>query len=100
MEYQYLKARGALNEAAAQPAAQLPRGRVLDPAAVEQMLRGSIPESVVELIPESVARENKVMPLAFDGETVARCPLGRVTLHNLKQVVRDCQFAQRRYLNV
>ena len=30
----------------------------------------TIPPEVVELIPESVARENLVMPLAFDGETI------------------------------
>src|SRR5262249_35924645 len=29
-----------------------------------------IPAAVVELIPESVAREHQVMPLEFDGETV------------------------------
>lgn len=29
-----------------------------------------IPDSVIELVPESIARENNVIPVAFDGETL------------------------------
>jgi hypothetical protein len=66
MQYQYLKARGALNEADASPAAT-PAART---ALGELPTAREIPAAVVELIPESVARENQVMPLEFDGETV------------------------------
>jgi hypothetical protein len=62
MQYQYLKARGALNEADTGPAAGPAPGG--PPGARE------IPPAVVELLPESVAREHQVMPLGFDGETL------------------------------
>jgi hypothetical protein len=60
MKYQYLPARGALNEAEA----QLARGLSDDP------LGQAIPPAVLEQIPESVAREHRVLPIAFDGETI------------------------------
>jgi hypothetical protein len=64
MRYKYLTARGALNEADARQAGhppRLPHGHT----AIAPVL-----PSVVELIPESVARDNKVMPLYLDGETL------------------------------
>src|SRR5947207_10792408 len=42
------------------------------------------PRAVVELIPESVARENHVFPLSFDGRTLT---LAAADPHNL--LVRD-----------
>jgi hypothetical protein len=60
MEYRYLEERGALNEAA-RAAAQAPR---LPRALV------NVPRAVIELIPASVARENHVLPLSVDGETL------------------------------
>jgi hypothetical protein len=65
MNYAFLKNRGALNETSS--AEQVPLQRALAPA---NLLHGQIPRAVVELIPESVARENMVMPLVFDGETI------------------------------
>jgi Type II secretion system (T2SS), protein E, N-terminal domain len=63
MGYRYLKARGALNEVAPEPPA-LPPGPGADLAA------RFVPVEVIELVPESVARENLILPLAFDGETL------------------------------
>ncbi len=58
MEYKYLTKTGALQEGAAQPARQAgPGGLSVDP-------------SVVALVPEPVARENIIMPLRADGETI------------------------------
>jgi hypothetical protein len=69
MRQQLLKARGALNEAdvgqaASTSLAQTYQQRPLD-------LKGMpIPQRVLELVPESVARENTILPMAYDGETV------------------------------
>jgi hypothetical protein len=62
MEYKYLQARGALNEA----------GGDVDtpPDREEDLATRTIPPAVLELIPEALARENVIMPLAFDGETI------------------------------
>jgi hypothetical protein len=61
-QYTFLKGRGALNEVSAGVSAR-------PPSAGERPF-GTIPLAVVELVPESVARENIVMPLSFDGETI------------------------------
>jgi hypothetical protein len=55
LEYRFLEKRGALNEASQteKPSVDAP----IDPA-------------VVELVPESVAREHLILPLALDGETL------------------------------
>src|SRR5690242_4054130 len=58
LEYTFLKGRGALNEASASAGPIAERGLT------------SVSPEIVELIPESVARENIIMPLAFDGETI------------------------------
>jgi hypothetical protein len=65
MQYRYLKGRGALNEAAAPVP---PTAHATRPTADLTALQVS-PEAV-ELVPEAVARENLVMPLTFDGETI------------------------------
>jgi hypothetical protein len=65
MEYQFLKKRGALNEAAAEAETQFARGRPL-----KDLLTGPIPPHILELVPEPLARENLVIPLTFDGETI------------------------------
>jgi hypothetical protein len=70
MEYKYLKARGFLNEAGPAGATALAPEYYSSPAAVTQLLASGISPAVVELLPESVARENVVMPLASDGETI------------------------------
>jgi len=58
MKYKYLSQAGALQEGAAQAAVHSgPGGLSVDPA-------------VVELVPDSVARENILMPLSADGETI------------------------------
>jgi len=66
MKYKYLDARGALREStrnvAAAPHAQ---GELLTDLTSEL-----IPHEVIELIPTTVARECKVIPIAFDGETI------------------------------
>jgi hypothetical protein len=65
MDYQFLKNRGALNEMAA--------GARTQPAPATSSagpIPSVIPPQVLELVPESVARENLVIPLAFDGETI------------------------------
>jgi hypothetical protein len=56
-EYRFLKTRGALNESAPKPEPASLGGVAIDPRAVES-------------IPESVARENVVLALALDGETL------------------------------
>src|SRR4029077_11809388 len=69
MKYQYLKARGALNEATtgpAPPAAALVRAGS-SPELLAR-LHGQIDAAILELIPESVARENLIVPLALDGD--------------------------------
>jgi hypothetical protein len=64
MEYKYLKARGALNEAGVTVAGRPETG-------VPKNLAGAvIPEHLLQLVPESVARENLIIPVAFDGETI------------------------------
>jgi hypothetical protein len=54
-----LQARGALNEADAG-----------GPAPDTALATRRIPPHLLELLPESVARENTVLPLGFDGETL------------------------------
>jgi Type II secretion system (T2SS), protein E, N-terminal domain len=62
MEYRYLRNRGALNEASQETASGVAR---------QQMLAGLVIQpAAVALVPETVARENLVMPLSFDGETL------------------------------
>ncbi len=58
MEYKLLTRQGALQEGGVQAPLQSGPGRL------------TVPQSTVELIPESVARENVIMPLGIDGETV------------------------------
>src|SRR5437764_308800 len=81
MAYQLLKNRGALNEAdidpgvasSAQPISVLGRDvNLLEP----------IDPTLLELIPQSVARDNLVLPLAFDGErlTVAAANANDIAL--------------------
>jgi hypothetical protein len=60
IEYRLLKARGALNEADAGEA----------PAEAADLAGRRIPPHLLDLLPESVARENVVLPLDFDGETL------------------------------
>jgi hypothetical protein len=60
MALQLLRSRGALNEAAAGD----------EPVTADGLATRPVPPEVVELIPESVARENLVMPLTYDGETI------------------------------
>jgi hypothetical protein len=65
LDYKFLTGRGALNEVGTSidPAT----GRLLTPS--EHELR-AVPPEVAQLIPGSVARENLIMPVAFDGETI------------------------------
>jgi hypothetical protein len=70
MLYEYLKQRGALNEAAQTQAVPPPAATWTPAGATDQLLAGSIPPAVVRLIPASVAHENLIMPVAFDGETL------------------------------
>src|SRR5262245_18170257 len=64
MEYQYLKERGALHEGAA--VSQAGAWGVPQLAAPFDQ----VSPQVIEVLPESVARENVLFPLAFDGETI------------------------------
>src|SRR6516164_1318952 len=67
MDYKYISKTGALNEAlAAEAWRQEPVARTES----TRLLSGTIPAEVLELVPESVARENVILPLAFDGETL------------------------------
>src|SRR5260370_34765695 len=63
MEYRYLRARGALNEAELRPsnAPSERHGHVHEP---------SIPRKLIELFPESLARENLAIPIKLRGETL------------------------------
>src|SRR4051812_35437944 len=63
--YQLLPTRGAVS------AAPPPTGPAPAPADLIRLLaHGTIPAEVIELVPESVVRENTVIPLHFDGETI------------------------------
>jgi hypothetical protein len=62
MDYKFLKIRGALNESGGAAAAPV--------VSVADLGRRDIPPDILRLIPEPVARENLVVPLAFDGETI------------------------------
>jgi hypothetical protein len=64
-----LQARGALNEADAAQAApsSAPQAAMQRPLDLKGM---PIPARVLELVPESVARENIILPIAYDGETI------------------------------
>src|SRR5262245_4256996 len=70
MLYEYLKERGALNEVDLAQMGSLSAASAATSGPTNQLLAGPISSAVVELIPESVARENRIMPLAFDGETI------------------------------
>src|SRR5439155_5074338 len=59
VQYRYLEQRGAVGEAAGAPA----------PATVPRAYR-AIPRHILELMPQAVARENLVLPLSLDGETL------------------------------
>ncbi len=66
--YNFIRQRGALNqvtltaeESQSEAAHQLPG---------DALLRGVIPQHVIEKFPESILRENIVFPLASDGETI------------------------------
>src|SRR5262245_2916795 len=60
MQYRYLEARGALNEAAQTHAPPPP----LPPALL------NVPPAVIALFPATLAETNLVLPLALDGETL------------------------------
>jgi Type II secretion system (T2SS), protein E, N-terminal domain len=60
MKYKYLPARGALNEGETGP----------PPVVKGGFLGWSVLPAALEMIPESVARENRVLPLQIDGETI------------------------------
>ena len=65
MEYRYLQTRGALNDTAAVNGGRHARSR---PAVT---WRGRpVPADFLDLLPESLARENMVFPVAVDGETL------------------------------
>jgi hypothetical protein len=64
-DYKFLKIRGALSEVG--------RGASLERAAgepLELLGTANISPDVIALVPESVARENVIIPLSFDGETI------------------------------
>src|SRR4051812_41066033 len=66
MQYRYLQGRGALNEVADEPAGPPPA-----PPRRPASLRGRvIPPEVLALLPDSVAHEHTVIPIAAEGETV------------------------------
>ncbi len=67
MKYKYLAQTGALQEAWT---ASGGRAAVAEPADAGRLLAAPVPRAVVELVPAAVARDNLVMPVAFDGETV------------------------------
>ena len=68
MDYKYLKARGALNEASIDLESRPARSQ----GDLKDLATRMIPPAVLALLPQSVARENLVIPLAFDGETLIR----------------------------
>ncbi|HYT87115.1 MAG TPA: hypothetical protein VEL76_00215, partial [Gemmataceae bacterium] len=57
LDYKFLTKRGALSEADT-------------PTAPSDLSTRQIPAHILELIPQAVARENLVLPLDFDGETI------------------------------
>jgi hypothetical protein len=59
INYKLLQQRGALNEAGAESVEE-----------GERLLARPVSPAVVELVPESVARENRVMPVALQGDTL------------------------------
>src|SRR4051794_32030531 len=65
MRYRYLKTRGALNETGAGPG-----GPPAGSGAATPWRGRRIPAEVLELLPESLVRENLVVPIAAEGETV------------------------------
>jgi hypothetical protein len=64
IEYRFLKQAGAVHDVGTPGAAP---GRWSDAASSGFE---SIPPEIIALVPEPVARENLVLPLAFDGETI------------------------------
>ncbi|MEZ6090278.1 MAG: hypothetical protein R3C05_20075 [Pirellulaceae bacterium] len=46
------------------------RGRQVDPTGKKRLIDLDIDQSILSLVPESVARENNVLPIDFDGETI------------------------------
>lgn len=62
MKYRYLTTRGAIHEGGHATASP--------DLSVKNLANRPIEPDILELIPESVARENTVIPIAFDGETV------------------------------
>ena len=70
MTYKFLKQRGALHEVgAAANAASAATAAPAPPSSAEMDIAGHrVAPELVELLPESVARENMVVPMAFDGE--------------------------------
>jgi hypothetical protein len=58
-EYKLLKQRGALHDEGTDP---IEEG--------ERLLARPIPAAVIELVPESVARENRVVPVSLQGDTL------------------------------
>jgi hypothetical protein len=69
MAYQFLKNRGALNEAEIAPAGRPAPAMVSSDHAPEIAGHKVTPE-LIDLVPESVARESCVIPIAFDGERI------------------------------
>ncbi|MBC7816942.1 MAG: hypothetical protein IAG10_08655, partial [Planctomycetaceae bacterium] len=76
MKYELLKQTGALHEGASRQSDSV-ADRIIGewsetsaeiPSVVTDLAKRDIPASLIELIPESVARESLVIPLAFDGE--------------------------------
>jgi hypothetical protein len=65
MRYRYLQTRGALNETGSALAGRSVR------SASNAVWRGrQIPAEVLELVPESLARENMAVPISVEGETL------------------------------
>lgn len=69
-QYQFIKDRGQLNEVTSAPQQRMHREIASHALPGDRMLRGTIPQTVIELFPESIVRENMVFPLSSDGETV------------------------------
>jgi len=83
MKYEFLKQRGALGEGrtaeltdddVASVLAQTSDERTIRPAGKHtsraQVTNKKFPDDVLALVPESVARENCVLPMSFDGERI------------------------------